>query len=167
MDEIITEPRTKVLKNGAVYDLDKGRIVANPGGGTTAITSETASQLHARRQELKQQRLMAGAAKVLERLGDWTDPNDMDVVEAVGEAVMENAINPDSKKQIDAAKFLFTEAGLTVAQSRRENAADAPNSITGSPEALMQLVTMIEQDRRQAVDQARAIDVEATDIRNE
>ncbi len=51
MDETQIQPRTKVLKNGAVYDLDKGRIVANPGGGTTAITKETASLLKRRRQE--------------------------------------------------------------------------------------------------------------------
>ena len=35
----------KILKNGAVYDLDKGRIVANPGGGTTAITQANATEL--------------------------------------------------------------------------------------------------------------------------
>jgi hypothetical protein len=169
MEDIQTNNgRTKVLANGAVYDLDKKRIVANPGGGTTAITSETASQLHARRQELKQQRLMAGAAKVLERTGDWDMPGDLDVVEAIGEAAMEKALDIDSKGQIDAAKFILTEAGLSAANSRRENTPDGSGSgITGSPEALMQLVAMIEAERRHAIDQARAVDAESTDIRNE
>jgi hypothetical protein len=160
---ITTNTRTKVLSNGAVYDLDKKRIVANPGGGTTAITSEKASEFHARRQELKRQRIMAGAAKVLERVGDWETPNDMDVVEAIGEAVMENALDVDSKKQIEAAKFILTEAGLSAADARRGNEQDSGNSISGSPEALMRLVALLEAERSAAVDRARAIDVTATD----
>jgi hypothetical protein len=166
MEDTQVEPRTKVLKNGAVYDLDKKRIVANPGGGTTAITSETASEFHARRRELKQQRIIAGAAKVLESSGDWETPNDLDVVEAIGEAVMVNAMDPDSKKQIDAAKFILTEAGLSEANSRRENTPAQPGSISGSPDALMQLVGMIEAERAAAVERARAVDVNSTDIRN-
>ena len=39
----------KRLKNGAIYDMDNGRIVANPGGGSHAITSDTASGFLARR----------------------------------------------------------------------------------------------------------------------
>jgi hypothetical protein len=41
---LTSAPRTKVLANGAVYDLDRGRIVANPGGGTHAITSVDARE---------------------------------------------------------------------------------------------------------------------------
>src|SRR3990172_12543550 len=33
-------------KNGALRDPDTGRIVANPGGGTTAITPANASEYH-------------------------------------------------------------------------------------------------------------------------
>lgn len=157
----------RILKNGAVYDLDKKRIVANPGGGTTAITSETASQLHARRQELKQQRIMAGAAKVLERSGEWEVPNDLDVVEAIGEAVALSALDPTSKKQIDAAKFILSESGLSVANSRRENEPPPSGSIAATPEALMRLVGMIEAERSAAVERSRAVDGDATDIRNE
>jgi hypothetical protein len=160
---ITTNTRTKVLSNGAVYDLDKKRIVANPGGGTTAITSEKASEFHARRQELKRQRIIAGAAKVLERVGDWEKPDDLDVVEAIGEAVMEKALDVDSKGQIAAAQFILTEAGLSAAQARREDAGGGENSISGSPEALMRLVELLEAERSAAVDRARAIDVTATD----
>lgn len=161
-----TQPRTKVLKNGAVYDLDKKRIVANPGGGTTAITSETASEYHARRRELKQQRIMAGAAKILERSGEWTTPDDMDVVEAIGEAVALSALDPTSKKQIDAAKFILTEAGLSVANSQRENASAPPGSISFAPDALAELIQRLDAERTAAVERARAIDGE-TVTRNE
>ena len=36
---------TKILANGAIYDLDKGRIIGNPGGGTTAITQAQSSAM--------------------------------------------------------------------------------------------------------------------------
>jgi hypothetical protein len=167
LTETDTEARTKVLKNGAVYDLDKKRIVANPGGGTTAITSETSSAFHARRQELKRERIMVGAAKVLETLGDWEAPTDMDVVEAIGEAVMENAIDPKSKKQIDAANFILRESGLSMANSQRENEPPPAGAISASVDTMRQLLDMIEQRQAAAVDRARAIDAEATDTRSE
>lgn len=50
-DEIITPPdysdetRYKRLANGAIYDREVGRIVSNPGGGTTAITQARSSEL--------------------------------------------------------------------------------------------------------------------------
>lgn len=56
-----TQPRTKVLANGAVYDYDKGRIVANPGGGTQAITSDTAHDM-LRARALKRARLATEGA---------------------------------------------------------------------------------------------------------
>lgn len=56
-----TQPRTKVLANGAVYDYGKGRIVANPGGGTQAITSETAHDM-LRARALKRARLATEGA---------------------------------------------------------------------------------------------------------
>ena len=59
-----TAPRTKVLKNGAVYDLDAGRIVANPGGGTSAITQATASDMHALRAEKYQRAAVKGLSRV-------------------------------------------------------------------------------------------------------
>ena len=38
--------RYRQLKNGAIYDLEAGRIAANPGGGTSAITQANASEYH-------------------------------------------------------------------------------------------------------------------------
>jgi hypothetical protein len=159
---ITTNARTKVLSNGAVYDMDKKKIVAG-----AVLTSDKAKELVKRRMELKQERVLAGAAKVLERTGDWDTPADLDVVEAIAEAAMEKALDVDSKGQIDAAKFILTEAGLSAAQARREDAPGAPGSISGSPEALMRLVALLEAERSAAVDRSRAIDVESTDIRNE
>jgi hypothetical protein len=162
MDTEVLTARTKVLKNGAVYDLDKKKIVSG-----ALLTSDKAKELVKRRVELKQERVLAGAAKVLERTGDWDMPGDLDVVEAIAEAVMEKALDVDSKGQIDAAKFILSEAGLSAANSRRDHEPDAPDSISGTPDALMALVAMIDAQRQAAVDKARAVDAESTDIRNE
>jgi primosomal protein N' len=50
---------------------------------------------------------------------------------------------------------------LGQSQPRRENTP--PGEISGSPEALMRLVALLEAERTAAVDRARAIDVTATD----
>ncbi len=49
--------------------------------------------------------------------------------------------------------------------SQRENAQ--PDAISGTPQALMQLVSMLEESKAAAVDRARAVDADSTDIRNE
>lgn len=165
MEDTQVEPRLKTLKNGAIYDLDKGRIVSSVNV-TTKITPERSVEMQSRRQELKQQRIMAGAAKTLERSGDWETPNDMDVVEAIAEAVMMNALNPDSKKQIDAAKFILTEAGLSSARERGGSDV-SPNAITAPPAALAELLDIIDRRQAAAIDKARAVDVVATDTRND
>lgn len=57
------QQNTRVLKNGAIYDMDKKRIVANPGGGTQAITSENYHQYAAAR-AAKRARLYAEGAQM-------------------------------------------------------------------------------------------------------
>ena len=163
----LLEPNTKILKNGAIYDMTEKRIVGlkpELAEVNTQITQANASVMVKRRQELKQERIMAGAAKVLERTGEWETPTDLDVVEAIAEAVMLNAVDPTSKKQIDAAKFILTEAGLSEQKSQRENAAEN-SKILASPAALLELVGMIEREKSAAVERARAIDG-TTDTRN-
>ena len=57
------EPNTRILANGAVYDMDKKRIVANPGGGTGAITQSNASALARLRWERSREEFAAGMAE--------------------------------------------------------------------------------------------------------
>lgn len=56
---------------------------------------------------------------------------------------------------------LHGKLGGSSGDSRRGNTA--PGEISGSPDALLHLLRGIEQDRRQAVEQARAVDATATD----
>jgi hypothetical protein len=150
-----TQARTKILANGAVYDLDQKRIVANPGGGRSAITPETASAFHARRQELKRQRILAGAAKTLER-GDWEQATDLDVVEAISEAVMMKALNPDNAKQVDAARFILTESGLAEAQQQAGTVNNTVNMIA-LPDDILHALTELRSRLNSVLDTDSAI----------
>jgi hypothetical protein len=122
-------------------DATTGKLMRPP---TAALiqTSEQANAYQRRRQELKRERLLAGAAKTLERGGDWDTPNDLDVVEALGEAVMMKALNPDSAKQVDAARFILQETGLAETQQQAGTTNNTVNMI-GVPEELLAVITDI------------------------
>ena len=128
-DEVQEKPRTKVLSNGAIYDLEAKRIVANPGGGKNAITKETASEYHAKRQEKKRARIEAGAlAAVQDKLPDAFTGDDGDWIEAVAQQVAYKALDKLDPKQVDAARFLFTEAG--IAEQRQPVQGTAAEAVT-------------------------------------
>src|SRR5688572_11108980 len=135
------EPRTKVLSNGAVYDLDKKKIVSG-----AVLTSDKARELVQSRIEKKRERIMAGAAKVLEQSGDWEAPTDMDVVEAIGEQVMMNALDPSSKKQIDAAEWILKHGGLSERPNEATPQISAPGSVSATPATLLALAAQLEAE---------------------
>jgi hypothetical protein len=77
------------------------------------------------------------------------------------------ALMDSDKPAMDQLEKLYKMmTGVNTEESRRENAS-APGAISGSPEALLRLVEIIERDRRQAVDAARSTDGEATDTRSD
>jgi len=57
------EGQYKTLSNGAIYDLEAKRIVANPGGGSKAITQANASAYHQARREKMRQAASAAIAR--------------------------------------------------------------------------------------------------------
>ena len=123
MDDTQTQPeRLRTLKNGAVYDMQTKRIVASPGGGTTAITKETTGAMQARRQELKRERIIAGANAAVADGGKF-DGRDLDFVEAIAEVQAIKALNPDDPKSTDAARFLLQEAGIAEARGQAAGTA--------------------------------------------
>jgi hypothetical protein len=105
------EAKTKVLKNGAVYDYDKGRIVSNPGGGAHAITSANAHEYLAMRQA-KRQELARQAANDAVQRGDFKEKygGDAYLVEIVN-AAQQKATNIDDPKMIEAARFVLQLTG--------------------------------------------------------
>jgi len=154
-----------IYESGAQYDLTAGRLVAAPKHAQ--FTPETSMQAVERRLELKREAVARGAARVLEQTGDWEAPNDMDVIEAISEAVMLKALNPKDAKQVDAARYLENCMGLS--ESQTSSNVDASNNAPVA-EALRQLAAILDRalsDRRETVD-AEATDLPAiTDTRNE
>lgn len=157
--------KTKVLKNGAVYDLDKKQIVANPGGGTAAITHANASALAQKRWE-KYRR--AAVREIVE------EAKSINPAVATSADVFGLLVANQFTKLMDSQKpdiFQVEKLGKMLtgmeAEPRRENAGAAPNSVTFSTDALLDILTRIEADKRHAVEAARSIDGTATDIRNE
>lgn len=113
-------PRTKVLKNGAVYDLDRGRIVSSKGV-INKWDSRTSAEAAAAKIQRKRSRLAAGANAVVAEGGKY-DGRGLDFIEAVGEAAAITALNPDSSQQIKAAEFLLRETGLSERQQQQQEA---------------------------------------------
>lgn len=114
-----------VYESGAQYNVTKGRLVGAPP--QAQFTKETSLVAVERRLELKREAVARGAAKVLEGTGDWEEPiTDMDVVEAVSEAVMLKALNPKDPKQVDAARYL--ENGMGLSENQTSSSASPSNS---------------------------------------
>lgn len=162
-EEIQTPTRTKILRNGAVYDLDKGRIVANPGGGNSAFTPETSLKAKERLAELKREAVIRGAARALEKTGEWDTPSDVDVIEAISEAVTMKALNPDNPKQVDAARFVFQESGMAESQPKPSDSDQQFAEISGALFAVLDVL-------RDAIQPREIVDgtvTDANDTRNE
>lgn len=123
----------RVLANGAVYDMKQKRIVANPGGGRSAITPEKSSEMQARWREQKQEALRRAANAVAAQGGSVDGhlmTGDYAYVEAIGEAMTMKALTINDPKAVDAARFIFTETGISERQV--ESAGDAVQSIAAA-----------------------------------
>jgi hypothetical protein len=168
MDDTQVKPlniRTKTLANGAVYDLDQKRIVANPGGGTAAITQANASALARMRWE-KYRR--AGVREIVEEAKS-INPAVMTSADAYGLLLANQytKLLDSDKPNIDQTERLGKMlTGMDLQNSQRENAS-TPGTITADPDTLMQLISALEREKQIAVDRARAVDVDSTDMRNE
>jgi hypothetical protein len=154
-----TQTKTDIRDN-------KGRwLVPPPGSEKTRITADNARQMVQKRVE-KYRR--AAVQKIVEEAKS-IDPSVSVAADAFGLlAAKQFTTIMDSEKpaMADVEKLHRLMTGGD-GNSQRENAQAAPGAISGTPDALMQLVDMIEKQRAAAVDQARAVDATVTDIRNE
>lgn len=131
----------RVLSNGAVYDMNKHRIV-NSQAVTTKFTSETAVLALSKGQEQKREALKR-AANIVAEQGGGVDgremTGDLAYVEAIGEAMAMKAMSVNDPKAVDAARFLFTETGIAEQKQIQEHSA--PTSLV--EQALMGLIQAI------------------------
>lgn len=129
-----------VYESGAQYDLTAGKLVGGPP--QTQFTKETSLIGVDRRLELKREAVARGAAKVLENTGDWEKATDLDVMEAISEAVMLKALNPKDAKQVDAARYL--ENGMGLAENQPSSTV-APSNMAALGEQFNELARSIAQ----------------------
>ena len=143
----------RVYESGAVIDHATGRIVQPPAH--TLMTAESATRLHAARQEQKRAAMMAGALRGTRDILQREPVHEYEWVEVIAEANMHRAADPDNVKGVDASRFLLQEASLSEA---RQAAEPTPQRVLHelSPETLALLRDIRD---RQAVD-AVAADVD-------
>lgn len=109
--------KIKILSNGAHYDTEKGRIVANPGGGTHAITAENSSAYHARRKEKRRALIREAANEAVQRADFKIRFGDDAYIAEIIFAAQQKATNIDDPKQIEASRFVLTESGESIQQA--------------------------------------------------
>ena len=102
-----TVPRYKTLSNGAIYDLKAGKICANPGGGTTAITQAISSEYRARNHAKKTAAAARGVAVAIAN-GRGVDgvPGDDDAWQMAAEQVAAALFSPKFRDRTDALRVL-------------------------------------------------------------
>ena len=132
------ETKTKVLKNGAVYDLERKRIVSG-----AVLSSADAAQMASRKQERKREAIARGANAVVAEGGKF-DGTDLDFVEAIAEAQAIKALNPDDPKSTDAARFLLQEAGLAEKRDAGAQVADIMDANANVLRELSRLAAQIQ-----------------------
>lgn len=118
-------PNTRVLANGAIYDMNKGRIVANPGGGNHAITSESASAMHLAYSGKRIQAQLAaqtGLARIVpgkpSALRAWSN---------IAEAQAKEALK-GGRTSVESARFVGQATGF-LADQRRNAPESARNNV--------------------------------------
>ena len=129
---------TKVLSNGAVYDLEAKRIVSG-----AVLTSDGARQLVAHRTERKRAVIAQAALDAVER-DDYRAQYGGDAwIAAIAEAQMRKATTPDDPKSTDAARFLLTEAG--IAEARQVETTHNTLNVIALPDAVARLLDRVAQ----------------------
>jgi hypothetical protein len=121
---------TKILPNGAVYDLDVHRIVANPGGGTGAIANrEQAVAMTERRESLKHAAI-ARAANIAARQELQNSRNadvralvdsDMAYMQAIAIGRTQAAMDADSPYGNAAAQWIAEHTGNNEPKQTSDN----------------------------------------------
>lgn len=133
---MLASGRVVKRKNGVLQDTITGRFVAG-GDVTTAIaTPQQGREVAAIRYQRKRERLQAGALSAVETLrpGIYTGEGD-DWIEAIGEAVTMKALDRLDPQQVNAAKFLFVETGLS--EDRRGTPAGSVTVTPGDDDVVM------------------------------
>jgi hypothetical protein len=154
-----TTPRTKVLSNGAIYDLDKKRIT-----GGAVLTSVKAAELVANKITNKRAAIAQAANEAVESGSIRASYGDLAFVAEITKVMMMRATTPEDSKGVDAAKWLIQEAGIGERQQDSAQAQVVTHTI--DPDVMALLAQIAEQqsmDIRHIIPSDNVIDVHAID----
>ncbi len=127
--------RYKELKNGAIYDLERGRIVANPGGGKTAITQARSSEYHKLRQEKRRSAVSDGMREYKK-----TFKSEFDAVKAIAKSQTQLAMSVKAgHASTQAAKWLM-QAGDFVPEKGTGGNNTGQNTLSLSDNVAARLI---------------------------
>jgi len=118
--DIVTVPNLRTLKNGAVYDMDKKRIVANPGGGSAALTKASASALAHKRWDMAREAAAAGLVRL-----SPSNKTEYDAWANVNENMGRIATDYQSNAAVKAAEFVGRAAGLLPTRTQQQDHTEA------------------------------------------
>lgn len=158
----------KVLANGAIYDMEKGRIVANPGGGSHAITSATARGMLQKRQAKQAARLREQIAKETQAITNVKLSGSADAVAVAGGMLWaEVVLNADAypRDRLDAWERLGKHAGI-LADPRQAEAA-AGTSVSDVTDLVAALSGFVAQVRAARSDTTQGDSDTATEAEGE
>jgi hypothetical protein len=142
IDTYIKDGETiNVYESGAHYNVTRKHLVKAPE--SALITPERSQEFKKILAEKKRDAIVQGAGRALEKKypEEWVTPNALDVAEALAEAIMMKALNPDNPKQVDAARFILQEAGMAETQTKTNE--DAQQFTAGFAEAARQLRALL------------------------
>ena len=141
-----TSERYRELKNGAVYDMETKRIVANPGGGKSAITQATSSELRARWAEKKLEAQLA-AQRGIGRL--VSSGSDLEAWEAIVEQQGTLAMDIEQgRASTEAARFTGLAAGyLSDRRGGSQDPAPGGVNITLGAGVVRELLDVLRESR--------------------
>ncbi len=163
MEEAQLGPRTKILKNGAVYDLDKGRIVSNPGGGTSAITPARSRELReiraAKVARLTREKITAATAKISDLPIKSSAAAVAEVAGILWEEIVLNA-EAYPRDRMEAFEKLTERAEMTTNLKRQDVEKNNVEAFAGAAAELMRAMRDMIQPRE-------TVDGTVSDIRNE
>ena len=153
-------PRTKVLANGAIFDIDRRRIIGNPPGGpTTAITKSKVVEYHEMSRQKRLDAVYRGLATGKGR------SNAHDAVEAIVAKQAELAMDIErGRASTEAARFSF-QAGELIQDRRTDASAGLSVTAHVSGDALAGLFSLL-AGRRADID-GEVVDGEVADVDGE
>jgi hypothetical protein len=141
-----------------------GRFLSPPPGAAPPITSDNARAMVQKRIEKYRRRAVRAIVDEAKSI-DPTVSIGADAFGLVAAKQFSALMDSDKPAFADLERLHKLMTGADPSNSQRGNEPPPPGAIIADPDALHRLLELIEADKRQAVDQARAID--ATDTRNE